>query len=39
MHDNQVTVYTITEHDVVVLRMLGGRQDWITILDAAGQSG
>ena len=38
-HHSHIIVYTITENDVVVLRVLGAWQDWMTILNAADRSG
>lgn len=34
-HEGHLIVYTIAEDHVVVLRLLGGRQDWMSILKAA----
>lgn len=34
-HEHHLIVYTTTADDVVVLRVLGGRQDWMAILNAA----
>ena len=37
-HDRHLIVYAITDNDVLILRVLGGRQDWLTILNAADLS-
>lgn len=34
-HDSHLIVCTMTDNDALILRVLGGRQDWLTILDAA----
>ena len=33
-HEAHVIVYTIAADHVVILRLLGGRQDWVSILKA-----
>lgn len=35
VHENHLIVYTTAEDHVAILRLLGGRQDWISILKAA----
>jgi toxin ParE1/3/4 len=37
VHERHLIVYTVTENQVTILRLLGGRQDWISILKAADQ--
>ena len=32
VHESHLVVYTIAGDHVVILRLLGGRQDWISIL-------
>jgi toxin ParE1/3/4 len=34
-HESHLIVYTIAEDHVAILRLLGGRQDWLAILKAA----
>jgi toxin ParE1/3/4 len=34
-HESHLVVYEAAEAEIVVLRVLGGRQDWISILTAA----
>jgi toxin ParE1/3/4 len=34
-HEGHLVIYLVTEGEVVVLRVLGGRQDWLAILKAA----
>lgn len=34
VHQSHLIVYTIGEDHVAVLRVLGGRQDWVSILKA-----
>jgi toxin ParE1/3/4 len=33
-HERHLIVYALTEHDVIILRLLGGQQDWTSILGA-----
>ncbi len=35
VHQSQLIVYTIGKDHVAILRLLGGRQDWVSILKAA----
>jgi len=35
VHESHPIVYTIAEDHVAILRLLGGRQDWVSILGAA----
>lgn len=35
VHESHLIVYVLTDDNVVILRLLGGRQDWISILKAA----
>ncbi|MCW0183083.1 MAG: type II toxin-antitoxin system RelE/ParE family toxin [Zavarzinia sp.] len=35
VHQSHLIVYTIADTDIVILRLLGGRQDWLSILKAA----
>lgn len=35
VHENNLIVYTATDDHIAILRLLGGRQDWISILKAA----
>jgi len=35
VHDRHLIVYTIADDHVAILRLLGGRQDWLSILKAA----
>ena len=37
VHESHLIVYTIAEEHVTILRLLGGRQDWVSILKAADQ--
>lgn len=34
-HESHLIVYVLTDDHVVILRLLGGRQDWVSILKAA----
>ena len=34
VHEQQLIVYTINENHIAILRLLGGRQNWRTILKA-----
>lgn len=34
-HENQLIVYTVAEDHVAILRLLGGQQDWLSLLRAA----
>jgi toxin ParE1/3/4 len=34
-HESHLIVYTIAEGHVSIIRLLGGRQDWVSILKAA----
>ncbi len=34
-HESHLIIYTIAEDHVAILRLLGGRQDWVSILKAA----
>jgi toxin ParE1/3/4 len=34
VHENHLIVYTIATDHVAILRVLGGRQDWVSILKA-----
>ncbi|HEV7268456.1 MAG TPA: type II toxin-antitoxin system RelE/ParE family toxin [Falsiroseomonas sp.] len=36
LHDNHLVIYAIAEDYIVILRLLGARQDWLSILKAAG---
>lgn len=35
VHENHLIVYTVATDHVAILRLLGGRQDWVSILKAA----
>jgi toxin ParE1/3/4 len=35
VHESQLIVYTIADEYVAIVRLLGGRQDWVSILKAA----
>ena len=35
VHERHLIVYSIAEDHVAILRLLGGRQDWLSILKAA----
>lgn len=35
VHESHLIVYTIAEDHVSIMRLLGGRQDWVSILKAA----
>lgn len=35
VHESHLIVYTIAEDHVSILRLLGGQQDWVSILKAA----
>ena len=37
VHESHLIIYTIAEEHVTIQRLLGGRQDWISILKAADQ--
>jgi toxin ParE1/3/4 len=37
VHESHLVVYTIAEGGVVILRLLGSRQDWLSILRDADQ--
>ncbi len=37
VHEGHLIVYTVAEDAVQILRLLGGRQDWVSILKAADQ--
>ena len=37
VYESHLIVYTITEDHVAILRLLGGRQDWVSILKATDQ--
>ena len=37
VHESHLIVYMIAEDYVQILRLLGGRQDWVSILKAADQ--
>lgn len=34
-HESHLIIYTISAEAVVILRLLGGRQDWVSVLKAA----
>jgi toxin ParE1/3/4 len=34
VHESSLIVYTVTDGDVAIVRLLGGRQDWLSILKA-----
>jgi toxin ParE1/3/4 len=35
VHESHLIVYTVTDYHITILRLLGGRQDWISVLKAA----
>ncbi len=35
VHESHLIIYTVADDHVVILRLLGGRQDWASILKAA----
>lgn len=35
LHQNHLIVYTIANTHIAILRLLGGRQDWLSILKAS----
>lgn len=35
VHESHLIIYAIAENHVAILRLLGGRQDWVSILKAA----
>ena len=37
VHESHLIVYTVAEDHVAILRLLGGRQDWVSLLKAADQ--
>lgn len=34
-HEGHLIGYVLTDHHLLILRLLGGRQDWVSILPAA----
>jgi toxin ParE1/3/4 len=37
VHESHLIVYTTTGDDVTIVRLLGGRQDWVSVLKASEQ--
>ena len=37
VHESHLIVYTIAEDHIAILRLLGARQDWVSILKSADQ--
>jgi toxin ParE1/3/4 len=35
LHEGRLIVYRIADDHVAILRLLGGRQDWVSILKSA----